>query len=96
MSEKLSPPLLEGIIPAFYSDGDGIVITIPFSMNRMVGPDSVYGFAVKIKTVHNSKELFTQNITPIDNNDNTINSFLSNKELVIRIGEELKDKFKVG
>lgn len=96
MSEKLSPPLLEGIIPAFYSDGGGIVITIPFSMNRMVGPDSVYGFAVKIKTVHNSKELFTQNITPIDNNDNTINSFLSNKELVIRIGEELKDKFKVG
>jgi hypothetical protein len=36
MSGKLSPPLLASTIPAFYSENKGIVITIPFSMNRAV------------------------------------------------------------
>jgi hypothetical protein len=34
---KLLPPLIEATIPAFYSEGTGMVsITIPFSMNRAV------------------------------------------------------------
>jgi hypothetical protein len=53
---KLSPPLLEGTIPAFYSNtdvnGQGIVkITIPFAMNRAVSKVQVGGLALKIKTI---------------------------------------------
>lgn len=64
---KLFPPLIEGVIPAFYSDndanGNGIVkITIPFSMNRAVSPIQIGGFAVKIKTVQSSSYLYTGQI----------------------------------
>ena len=64
---KLFPPLIEGVIPAFYSDfdanGKGIVrITIPFSMNRAVSPIQIGGFALKIKTVQSSSYLFTAQI----------------------------------
>lgn len=66
---KLFPPLIEGTIPAFYSN-DGIVkITIPFSMNRAVGKKQVSGFVLKAKTVQSSTYLFTiQN-----SNSNTFN-----------------------
>ena len=52
MGDKLLPPLLEGVLPAFYSDGEGIDVTIPFSMSRGVSASQVYGFAIKIKTIH--------------------------------------------
>ena len=54
---KLYPPILEGVLPAFYSDtvtdieGEVVRITIPFSMNRSVSSNQVGGFALKIKTV---------------------------------------------
>lgn len=65
---KLYPPVLEGILPAFYSEndnnGDGIVrITIPFSMNRAVSNSQVGGFALKVKTVQSSSYLFTIQVT---------------------------------
>lgn len=64
---KLFPPLIEGVIPAFYSDydanGKGMVkITIPFSMNRAVSPIQIGGFALKIKTVQSSSYLFTAQV----------------------------------
>lgn len=68
---KLSPPLLEGTIPAFYSDADvngqGIVkITIPFAMNRAVSKVQVGGLALKIKTIQSSSYLYTaQNLDPL-------------------------------
>lgn len=37
---KLFPPLIDGVIPAFYKDGNKIKITIPFSLNRTVSPIS--------------------------------------------------------
>ena len=33
---KLYPPLIEGTIPAFYSENGIVKITIPFSMNKAV------------------------------------------------------------
>lgn len=65
---KLFPPLIEGVIPAFYSEldsnGEGIVrITIPFSMNRAVSAIQVGGFALKIKTVQSSSYLYTAQVT---------------------------------
>lgn len=62
MGVKLSPPLLEGTIPAFYSSGSGTVITVPFSMNRAVGRNQIKGFSIKIKTVHSGNELFSTNM----------------------------------
>lgn len=65
---KLYPPILEGVLPAFYSDtitdteGEVIRITIPFSMNRAVSSNQVGGFALKIKTVQSSSYLYTAQI----------------------------------
>ena len=33
---KLFPPNIEGTIPAFYSDDNGAVITVPFTMNKAI------------------------------------------------------------
>ena len=62
---KLFPPLIEGTIPAFYSDNGTVKITVPFSMNRAVNKKQVSGFVLKAKTVQSSTYLFT-----IRNQDN--------------------------
>ena len=38
---KLFPPVIEGIIPAFYSENGIVKITIPFSMNKAVSKKQV-------------------------------------------------------
>ena len=61
---KLLPPLIEATIPAFYSEGTGMVsITIPFSMNRAVNQADVKGLSIKIKTVQSSSYLYSKQIT---------------------------------
>ena len=48
---KLYPPFIEGTIPAFFEDEKGAVtLTVPFSMNKMVGINDIKGFELKIKT----------------------------------------------
>lgn len=56
---KLFPPLIDGVIPAFYKDGNKIHITIPFSLNRTVSPTQIQGIIMKIKTTQSSTYLFT-------------------------------------
>ncbi len=51
----LYPPYIEGTIPSFYGDS----LTVPFSMNKAVGAGEVQGFSLKIKTIQNTKYLFT-------------------------------------
>ena len=51
----LYPPYIEGTIPSFYGDS----LTVPFSMNKGVGAGEVKGFSLKIKTIQNTKYLFT-------------------------------------
>ena len=60
---KLFPPILEGTIPAFYSENGIVKITIPFSMNRAVSAVQVKGLALKIKTVQSSSYLYTIEMT---------------------------------
>ena len=92
MNEKLSPPILEGVIPAFYENKNGVVLfTIPFSTNRKVGSASIYGFSIRVKTAHSSQELFTQEIITTDANDGTIKSFLENQELIIQINNKTEE-----
>ena len=68
MGKMLAPPLLDGTIPAFYSTDQGIVITIPFSMNRVVSLNQVKGFQVKIKTVQSGTQLWSGRATTYQNN----------------------------
>lgn len=56
---KLFPPLIDGVIPAFYKDGNKIHITIPFSLNRTVSPTQIQGIIMKIKTTQSSTYLLT-------------------------------------
>ena len=63
---KLFPPLIEGTIPAFYSENGIVKITIPFSMNKAINKEQVSGFVLKAKTVQSSTYLFT--IQTINNN----------------------------
>ena len=51
----LYPPYIEGTLPSFYGDS----LTVPFSMNRSVGSGEVAGFSLKLKTIQNSKYIFT-------------------------------------
>lgn len=60
---KLFPPVIEGIVPAFYQEEKGdIVVTIPFSMNRAVSQSQVKGLAVKVKTVQSSSYIYTKKV----------------------------------
>ena len=62
---RLFPPVIEGIVPAFYDNEENgmIEVVIPFSMNRAVSQIQVKGLAVKIKTVQSSSYLYTGKIT---------------------------------
>ena len=51
----LYPPYIEGTIPSFYGDS----LTVPFSMNKAVSAGEVQGFSLKLKTIQNTKYLFT-------------------------------------
>ena len=64
---KLLPPIIDGIIPAFYTDDKkGTKITVPFSSNRAVSPAQVGGFALKLKTVQSTTYLFDLKIKSTD------------------------------
>jgi hypothetical protein len=45
MATYLYPPYIEGTIPAFYTDSTNgtTKLIVPFSMNKAVSKDSVYG-----------------------------------------------------
>ena len=87
MGQKLSPPLLNGTIPAFYSSDEGIVFTIPFSMNRAVSQNQVKGFRIKIKTIQSGNELYTTDI----------NTFSASGIIEFTIGNALDiAKFRIG
>lgn len=48
---KLNPPSISGALPSFYSNYNGAVnITVPFSMNKTVSKNEVWGFSLRIKT----------------------------------------------
>ena len=65
---KLYPPVIEGIIPAFYGDS----ITIPYSMNKGVNANEIAGFSLKIKTVQNNLLLGTLSVLATKDNDKII------------------------
>lgn len=83
---KLFPPLIDGVIPAFYKDGNKIKITIPFSLNRTVSPTQIQGIIMKIKTTQSNTYLFT-----IEQRDSL---YYNNSQVIFYI--EDNGKLKVG
>lgn len=81
---KLFPPIVEGTIPAFYSNGM-VNITIPFSMNKAVNKNNINGIAVKAKTLQSSSYLFV----------NTTGNFSLDGESYVTISVS-SEYFKVG
>lgn len=61
---KLFPPVIEGIVPAFYQEekNGNIAVVIPFSMNRAVSQSQVKGLVVKVKTVQSSSYIYTKKV----------------------------------
>lgn len=76
VSEKLYPPNIGSSIPAFYNNGGTVQITVPFSMNRAVDPNSVFGFHLKIKTVQSNSYITTLSITSTADVLNALNTHM--------------------
>lgn len=74
---KLYPPTLSNIIPAFYHQGSGVEITVPFTPSKVVGPNSVIGFSLLFKTVANNRLLYTYS-TPVNKWDQVANTVTFN------------------
>ena len=63
----LASPIIEGTLPAFYLDDNGIAqIAIPFSMSRAVNKSQIQGFKLKIKNVQQSNYLITLSQSSVD------------------------------
>lgn len=96
---KLFPPVIEGIVPAFYDNDEGkIVIVLPFAMNRAVSQSQVKGLAIKIKTVQSSNYIYTGKTTDIlnfDLEDSCWVRFIINKNEVSQMKPGLSYKFQL-
>ena len=87
---KLFPPLIEGTIPAFYSDNGTVLLTVPFSMNRAVSRNQVGGLVLKVKTAQSSTYLFTKTVTDTNDfelEDSCYADFYLNKEDIAKLKE---------
>ena len=63
----LASPIIEGTLPAFYLDENGIAqMAIPFSMSRAVNKNQIKGFKLKIKNVQQSNYLITLSQSSVD------------------------------
>lgn len=57
---KFYPPYIEGTIPAFCKNKEGdIILKVPFTMNKTVGTNSVWGFALRMKTIQSNQLIYT-------------------------------------
>ena len=81
MAIKLYPPLIEGSISAFH----GTVLTVPFTMNRVVSKNAIDGIAIKIKTIQSGLYILDTKASLDDITFDTIctaNFKLDNKNLL--------------
>ena len=65
MSVISYPPILEGVLPAFY----GNFIKVPFTMNRAVDIGKIQGFKIKIKTIQSNSLVLEQETNSWDKNN---------------------------
>ena len=71
----LAAPVINGTLPAFYSENGIVKITIPFSMNRSVNKAEIQAFSLKLKNVQGSSYLYTARSTDIDYINSTVSFY---------------------
>jgi hypothetical protein len=68
---RLSAPIIEGTLPAFYANENGIAeIAIPFSMSRAVSKEQIKGLQLKLKSVYNSTVIELKSSYKLDESNN--------------------------
>ena len=55
ISNKLYPPIIKSVLPAFYKESNTFTIKIPFTMNKMVGINNVTAMFLRLKTVQTNQ-----------------------------------------
>jgi hypothetical protein len=88
---KLFSPLVEELIPAFYTENGIVKITIPFSMNKAVNKKEISGFVMRVKAVSSTNYLFTMK-TKDTNTFNIENS----SWVTYTLGDEESSLLRVG
>lgn len=91
LTEKLYPPTISGTLPAFFKDGAVVKITVPFSMNRAVNTNEIYGFSLKIKNIQGNKLLGI--ISTLETNDKQVSFELNEQDSEDR---KILNNMKVG
>ena len=71
----LAAPVINGTLPAFYSENGIVKITIPFSMNRSVNKAEIQAFSLKLKNIQGSSYLYTARSTDIDYINSTVSFY---------------------
>lgn len=92
---KYYPPSIPGALPAFY----GEYLTVPFTMSRAVSQNSVYRFAIKIKTVQSNRlicSMYTDDINYETGEarfyvKDYMNSFVVGRSYKVQIAYESRD-----
>ena len=85
----LAAPVINGTLPAFYSENGIVKITIPFSMNRSVNKAEIQAFSLKLKNVQGSSYLYTARSTDIDYINSTVSFyFIQDYQIAKESGEE--------
>lgn len=89
---KLFPPIIEGVIPAFYSEnGTAVKITVPFSLNRAVSKAQVKAISLKMKTVQSSSYLYSEISTDMDlESDPSVSFIIEDENNRLKIGQFYK------
>ena len=78
----LPSPIIEGTIPACYSDANGMVkITVPFVMSRAVNRNEIDSFSLKIKSLQGSSVLLILTSKEINFNDSYVTFTVNLKNL---------------
>jgi hypothetical protein len=89
----LPAPIIEGTLPAFYTDGNGTAkIVVPFSMSRAVNRNEIFNFRLKIKNLQGTKYLKTLDAEKVDfnNYEATFSMTKEEAEKVFTIGSFYK------
>lgn len=80
---KLNPPSVSSSLPSFCNTSGTVNITVPFSMNKTVGPQDIGGFSLRIKNANTD--------TVLGIIDKTVNNFSVTGSLM-EIGFALPEK----
>ena len=78
---KLYPPYIEGTLPSFCEDVNENrekvkILKVPFTMNKTVGIGTVWGFAIRIKTVSTNQLIYTDRIRLGQNGNYSIPEYI--------------------